>query len=79
MGLYVDGKLVGQGDLPVTIPLSLSLAGGFQCGSDPGSPVTEAYAGPFPFDGVLHTVVVDVSGDSITDDAAAMSRILARQ
>ena len=77
--LYVDGELVGQENLPVTIPLALSLSGGFQCGSDPGSPVTDAYAGPFPFSGPLHSVVVDVGGDVIEDDEAAMKRLLARQ
>jgi len=77
--LYIDGKLAGQTELPVTIPLSLSLTGGFQCGSDPGSPVTDAYQGPFAFDGTLHSVVVDVSGDLIADDDAEMKRLLARQ
>ena len=77
--LYVDGRLVGQTDLPVTIPLSPSLSGGFQCGSDPGSPVTGAYTGPFPFSGTLYNVVVDVSGDLIKDDNAEMKMLLARQ
>ncbi|HEY1653516.1 MAG TPA: hypothetical protein VGF86_00205, partial [Candidatus Tumulicola sp.] len=36
--LYIDGKLAGQSDFPVTVPLNFSLAGGFQTGSDPGSP-----------------------------------------
>ena len=77
--LYVDGTLVGQTEFPVTIPLSLSLAGGYQCGSDPGSPATDAYQGPFPFTGTLYNVVVDVSGDLIKDDDAAMKMTLARQ
>ena len=77
--LYVDGKLVGQGDLPVTIPLSLSLTGGFQCGADSGSPVTDAYIGPFPFSGTLNSVIVDVSGELIEDDEATMKKLLARQ
>ena len=77
--LYVDGKLVGQTDFPVTIPLTLSLAGGFQVGSDPGSPVTDRYTGSFPFDATIHTVTVDVSGDLIKDDKAEMARLLARQ
>ena len=77
--LYVDGTLVGQTEFPVTIPLSLSLAGGYQCGSDPVSPATDAYQGPFPFTGTLYNVVVDVSGDLIKDDDAAMKMTLARQ
>lgn len=77
--LYIDGNLVGQTELSVTIPISLSLAGGFQCGSDPGSPVTGAYVGPFPFSGTLHTVTVDVSGGLIKDDEAGIKMLLARQ
>jgi hypothetical protein len=41
--------------------------------------VTEAYVGPFPFTGTLHTLVVDVSGDLIKDEAAEMKMLLARQ
>jgi arylsulfatase A-like enzyme len=77
--LYVNGKLIGQTELPVTVPLMFGLAGGFQCGSDPGSPVTDAYSPPFAFTGTLHDVVVDVSGDLIEDDAAEMKMLLARQ
>ena len=49
--LYIDGKLVGQMDLPKTIPLSIGLGGGVTAGADPGSPVTEAYKPPFTFTG----------------------------
>jgi arylsulfatase len=77
--LYVDGTLVGQTDLPVTIPLMMSLAGGFSCGSNPGSPVSEEYEGPFPFTGTLYNVVVDTSGELIADHEAAMKMVLARQ
>jgi arylsulfatase A-like enzyme len=77
--LYVDGKLAGQTDFPVTVPLTLSLAGGFQVGSDPGSPVTDRYSGTFPFDGTIYTVDVDVSGNLIKDEKAEMARLLARQ
>ena len=37
--LFIDGKPVGDGDLPVTIPLSLGLGAGVCIGSDSGSPV----------------------------------------
>ena len=77
--LYIDGSLTGQADLPVTIPLSLSLAGGFECGADNGSPVTDAYHGPFAFTGTLYNVVVDVSGDLIQDHDAKAKMLLARQ
>jgi arylsulfatase len=77
--LYIDGKLVGQTDYPVTIPLSFSLAGGFQAGCDSGSPVTDRYVSPFPFSGTLYGVTVDLSGELIEDKDATMKMLLARQ
>jgi len=77
--LYVDGKLVGQVNLPVTIPLSMGLGGSLTCGADPGSPVTSAYQPPFRFTGTLHGVTVDVSGDLIKDTEATLRVAMARQ
>ena len=51
--LYIDGKLVGQGDIPLTMPLSLGLGGGIVCGADTGSPVWDKYKPPFKFTGTL--------------------------
>jgi arylsulfatase len=77
--LYIDGKLVGQGDLPVTIPLSLGLAGGIVVGADPGAPVTTDYKPPFKFTGTIFKVIVDVSGELIKDTEREMRTIMARQ
>jgi arylsulfatase A-like enzyme len=77
--LYIDGKLVGQGDIPLTMPLSLGLGGGLVCGADAGSPVWDKYAPPFKFSGKLYGVTVDVSGDLIKDTEAEMRVALARQ
>jgi hypothetical protein len=44
--LFVDGKQIGCGDLPVTIPLSLGLAAGVAIGSDLGAPVMPDYQPP---------------------------------
>jgi len=77
--LYIDGRLVGQSDIPVTTPLALGLTGGIRCGEAPGAPVTHDYQPPFRFTGKIYSVVVDVSGELIIDDAAAMRTILARQ
>jgi len=41
--LYIDGKLVGQVDLPVTVPLLIGLGGGLTVGRNPGSPVSQLY------------------------------------
>ena len=49
--LYIDGKLAGQGDLPVTIPLDIGITDGLSCGRDEGSAVTTDYQAPFAFTG----------------------------
>ncbi len=77
--LYIDDKLVGQTDIPLTMPLSLGLGGGMVCGADSGSPVWDKYKPPFKFSGTLHGVTVDVSGDLIKDADAEVRMLLARQ
>ncbi len=77
--IYIDGELVGQGDIPLTMPLAIGLAGGFVCGADTGSPVWDKYAPPFKFTGKLHSVTVEVEGEQIKDDAHALKMALARQ
>jgi arylsulfatase A-like enzyme len=77
--LYVDGALVGQVELPVTIPLDIGITEGLTCGRDEGSSVTTAYRAPFAFTGTLHNVAVDVSGDLIQDTEAEMKAIMAHQ
>jgi hypothetical protein len=77
--LYVDGKPVGRGDLPVTIPLQLGLAAGVSIGADAGSPVMIDYKAPFTFGGTVKKALVDVSGEPIEDKEAKMRMYLARQ
>ena len=77
--LYIDEQLVGEIEMPVTIPLSLGLAGGISCGEDPGAPVIPDYQPPYAFTGKIHSVTVDVSGDLIRDEAAEMRAVMARQ
>lgn len=77
--LYIDGALVGQVEMPVTVPLLLGLAGGVTVGADAGAPVTDEYQPPFSFSGKIHSVTVDVSGDLIEDDEAALRAVMARQ
>jgi arylsulfatase len=79
--LLVDGKVVGKGDLPVTIPISLGLAGGVSVGSDSGSPVMldEEYRPPFAFTGAIRKAQVDVSGEPVEDKEAQIRMYLARQ
>jgi arylsulfatase len=77
--LYIDGTLAGQVDIPLTMPLSLGLGGGIVCGADTGSPVWDKYEPPFRFTGTLYHVTVDVSGDLIKDDEAALRALMAHQ
>ncbi|MGV7216696.1 arylsulfatase [Bradyrhizobium sp. UFLA05-112] len=78
--LFVDGNPIGNGDLPVTIPLSLGLAAGVCVGADAGSPVMDTdYKAPFPFTGTVKKALVDVTGESVEDMAAKMRMYLARQ
>lgn len=76
--LYIDGKLVGQTEVPVTTPLSLGLIG-LSCGAAHGAPVTPDYQPPFEFTGKIYSVTVDVSGELIEDKEAEARMHMARQ
>ena len=76
--LYVDGTLVADADTSVTTPFVLN-PGALTCGANPGSPVTPDYRSPFRFTGTLHEVIVDVSGELITDTDSEMRMAMARQ
>jgi arylsulfatase len=77
--LFIDGKPVGQGDIPLTMPLALGLAGGITCGVCPGAPVWDKYEPPFKFTGTIYSATVDVSGEMIKDSEAEMRVAMARQ
>jgi arylsulfatase len=77
--LYIDGKPVGQGDIPLTMAVLIGLAAGMVCGADTGSPVWDKYKPPFKFTGTLYSVTVDVRGDLIRNHEAEMRVHMARQ
>jgi arylsulfatase len=78
--LFVDGEQVGEGELPVTIPLLMGLSAGVSVGSDAGAPVVvDDYTAPFPFTGTLEKVMYDLSGDHVIDHEAEFRIALARQ
>ena len=77
--LFIDDKLVGQGDIPLTMPVMYGLAAGFVCGADTGSPVWDKYKPPFPFTGTLYSTTVDVSGKMIQDEEKNFKVMMARQ
>jgi arylsulfatase len=78
MQLYIDGALVGNAEAPTTVPLAIN-PGLLTCGANPGSPVVEDYEGPFRFTGTIHRVIVDLSGELITDAEAELRLHMARQ
>ena len=77
--LFVDGTEVGRGEFPVTTPIRLAQGGAMLVGADTGSSVTPDYDPPFRFDGRIHRVIVDVSGEHVEDYEAQMKIALAKQ
>ena len=75
---YVDGKLVGNADFAMTVPLIFGTEG-LSCGYDFDEAVCDDYHTPFRFTGKIHTVTVDVSGELIKDQEAEMKVLMARQ
>jgi len=65
--LYIDDKLVGEADFPVTVPLALGIGSGVAVGRNPGSSVSRLYQPPFEFAGRIFKVTIDVSGKMIQD------------
>lgn len=78
MQLYVDGTLAAEEQAPVTIPFAIN-PGALSCGHNPGSAVTTDYTSPFRFTGTLREVVIDVSGDLITDSESEVLIAMGRQ
>jgi hypothetical protein len=76
--LYFDGKLVGNAEFDITVPILFGIEG-LSCGYDFGEAVTHDYRVPFRFTGRIHSVTVDLSGDLIKDKDAEMRMLLARQ
>jgi arylsulfatase A-like enzyme len=62
--LFINGKQVGEGTIPVTCPLAYSLSGdGLSCGRDTLTSVSADYHGENPFTGTISRVIVDVGVD----------------
>ena len=72
--LLVNGRPVGEGEIPRTIPAVIETSGeGLCCGYDSGVPVTTDYVSPFRFTGRIAQVVV-ATGEASTVDADAQVR-----
>jgi arylsulfatase A-like enzyme len=77
--LFVNDQLVGQFDLPYTIPLLIGLGGGLSVGRNPGSAVSQLYDPPFAFTGTIFKVTADVSGQMLQNTAEEEANAAARQ
>lgn len=81
--LYINEKLVGEAEFPVTIPLVMALGGGLAVGHNPGSSVSAMYQPPFAFAGTIFQVKADLSGQLIQDteeqEKAVARAAMARQ
>ncbi len=72
--LLVDDAVVATADIERTAPFRFAIAGeGLCCGYDDGTAVSELYQSPFPFTGAIEDVVVDVSGEPVSDGDAALN------
>ncbi|MEI2706179.1 MAG: hypothetical protein V9E89_13210 [Ilumatobacteraceae bacterium] len=72
--LLVDDAVVATVDIERTAPFRFAIAGeGLCCGYDDGTAVSELYQSPFPFTGAIEDVVIDVSGEPVSDGVAALN------
>ncbi len=72
--LYAGEQLIGEGDIPHTVPAVIETSGeGLCCGYDSGLPVTDDYRAPFRFTGRIEKVIVDI-GDGPAPDAESLLR-----
>lgn len=77
--IYINRKLVGDIDMPHTVPNMFGTEG-LTCGCDGGAPVApEEYKGTFPFTGTIERVTLDLSGELIQDSEAEMKIAMTRQ
>jgi arylsulfatase len=73
--LLIDGREVGAGEIPRTVPHVIETNGeGLCCGYDSGLPVTPDYEAPFRFTGTIDRVVVDLGDGETAADGDAKLR-----
>jgi arylsulfatase A-like enzyme len=73
--LMIDGRIVGEGDIPRTVPHVIETSGeGLCCGYDSGLPVTPDYEAPFRFTGRIAEVVVELLDAAGAKDGEAQLR-----
>ena len=75
--LFVDGRQIGEGEIPHTVPAVIETSGeGLCCGYDSGLPVTPDYRAPFRFTGRIEQVVVEFDDAAACDAEAQLRAVL---
>jgi arylsulfatase A-like enzyme len=78
--LFIDGNPVGTGEIDRFTPMAFNNTNsGLSCGYELGPAVGSGYSAPYPFNGLLHSVVVEVAGTSEKDPEAHFDAIMAEQ
>lgn len=62
--LFINGKKVGEGEIPRTVPVTFGLSEGLTVGCDPSTPVIESYQSRFEFNGKIKKVVMELKEDA---------------
>jgi arylsulfatase len=77
--LYINDHLVGNLEVPYTVPMTFGVLGA-SCGYAAFDSVNpEVYEAPFRFTGEIKQVMIDVSGEVIKDDEAELKRLMTQQ
>jgi len=77
LALEVDGALAAEAPVQRELPLRWQIgAAGLLVGRDRGFPVSDDYAPPFPFTGVLQRVVLEIAGRPPRDGRREVARAL---
>jgi arylsulfatase len=78
--LLVDGRVVGEGDIPHFTPMSFTgTGGGLTCGYEVGPAIGDDYVAPFRCNAKIRRVIVEVSGEHERDPMAVFQAIMSEQ
>ncbi|MGH9306245.1 MAG: arylsulfatase [Acidimicrobiales bacterium] len=78
--LACDGRAVAEGRIARFTPSGFNGVGvGLTCGYEWGPAVGSDYRAPFPFNGLIHSAVVETTGPVVRDPLAELAAILAEQ
>ena len=78
--LLVDGRVTGEGEIPLFTPMSFSgTGGGLTCGYEMGPAVGDDYVAPFRCNVPIQRVIVDVVGEHERDPMAVFQALMSEQ